>query len=250
MGCFDIGDNIIEPSRWPWGYDNAKKCMRSFPFGLYFDGVNDYVGIPDSDSIFRNGMTSLTITAFLKPDIDPKFGFVFSIGSHAPKGYNVTIGADNTVRFYAQNSSVGSRLITEQTLPQGEVSHIACVHDGDNLETRIYINGELSATGSFDTAFAFDTSNIESDDPRIGSQAKLPYQEERYFRGTIYEVALYGDRAFTKEDVGKNMVKTPDGNDDGLLFCYPLNSGSGTTVSDLSPFRNTATIYGATWVAE
>jgi hypothetical protein len=146
-----------------------------------FDGVNDYVSVPDDASLdLSKGMT---IEAWVNPT---------ALGEHRSVVFKENRkAAQQTYSLYASNGAskpaaevaVGTRYTTQtssQAIPAKAWTHIAATYDGTTL--RIYRNavlvGSKAMTGSL---------TASSDPLKIGGNAVW----SEWFKGTIDEVRIW-----------------------------------------------------------
>jgi subtilisin family serine protease len=161
------------------------------PYGdaLNFDGIDDFVSIPDAADLDLTG--AFTLEAWVRPDqlsgarsvigksegLNSGYALSTEYDTGKPKG---TVG-DGTTRKWVTGS---------EPLPSGgpeDWSHLAFTSDGTTL--RLYLNGALTASGPAVGVKATAT------DLRIGNVPFLGY-----FDGLIDEVRIY-DVPLTEEEI-------------------------------------------------
>jgi hypothetical protein len=235
---------------------------------LSFDGVNDYVEVPDDPSL--NIRDKITIEAWVNPDSLS----TVNQNSIVDRGnsYWFFISKDKRLcflRFNVNDPETGygrfSILATDTTVPTGTWTHVAATYDTSaGNEVRLYINGQLSRRGSF-TNGLIDSVNSPLN---IGDRGGM-----HYFDGTVDEVAIY-HRSLTSREIdehyytglaGKHycdFVYVPDTDGDGvpdstdacynpdapsgLVSCWGFEESSGMTVVD-SYGLNPGSLYGTTF---
>lgn len=168
---------------------------------LNFDGVNDYVKIPDDDSLdFETG--DFTIEMWIKGTFGSD-GYLY----YKRDGYQ-----DHQLYFYVRADAKVSLLIDDQanggdygyaytsgaTLTNNTWYHIAGIRSGNNLY--VYVNGE-DKSSQIGTAVLVDVTS--SDVAYIGTFSG----SGDFFNGIIDEVAVY-NRALSQ---GKIWEKYFDG---------------------------------------
>ncbi|HEX5988995.1 MAG TPA: LamG-like jellyroll fold domain-containing protein [Solirubrobacterales bacterium] len=174
------------------GTINGPTSTASGKFGraLSFDGTNDRVDVPDSNSLDLT--TGMTLEAWVKPTTNV--------------GWRTAIlkerGSDLLYALYASNGSkprtesftgVENTAAGTTALPLNAWSHIASTYDGTNL--RFYINGTLNATKVTSGAMPNTANPL-----RIGGNAVWG----EYFSGLIDEVRIY-NRALNETELKADM---------------------------------------------
>ena len=160
---------------------------------LTFDGVNDYVGIPDSASLDLT--TGMTLEAWVRPTatsgwrtimlkesggVELAYSMYGASGTNRPSGWTRTSGSSTSV--------TGTTAIALNTW-----THLAVTYDG--ATRRIYINGVLNATNAASGAIA-----ATPDPLKIGGNAVWG----EYFAGQIDEMRIY-NRALTQAQLQADM---------------------------------------------
>lgn len=149
---------------------------------LSFDGINDYVKIPDSDNLDITG--DLTIEAWVNTS-QTGLGWIFSNCLEVSPHDGFTLELYNgKARFYSQNSD----LFSASVINTGTWKHIAVTLSGTTAT--IYVDGVLDSSGTV------NTPNVNTVDQTIGASYALSY----FFQGLIDEVAIY-NRALTASEI-------------------------------------------------
>jgi len=224
------------------------RIRGTFGKALSFDGVDDYVEVPDSASL--NPTNAITVMAWIKPvyfvgsgndpivdkaytsHTDPYYqyhlglrGYGYSAGGVLPGIYSFQLSVGGTL--YSVNSG-------EDTYDLDEWNFIVGTYDGETL--KLYRNGVLINTNE-EPSGPIDTYPT---DLYIAKFRNYDF----YLPGTIDEVRIY-NRALSEEEIvqlfqGGHVWK-------GLVLWLRFDEGSGTTAGDSSGYGNHGTIYGATW---
>jgi hypothetical protein len=158
---------------------------------LNFDGVNDWVTVPDHASLDTTG--PLTLEAWVRPDTLGTWDTVVmkeGVGSFAYALYGTT--------EWAAPSGWARDAVAEA--PQGlqalAWSHLAYTYDG--LTSKLYVNGALVAS----TAAAFTLPNT-AQPLRIGGNGVWATE---FFDGLIDDVRVY-NRPLSAAEVSADMAK-------------------------------------------
>jgi hypothetical protein len=142
---------------------------------LSFDGVDDYVRIPDSDTLDITG--DLTVAAWVKTTLSGRPTKIFSnlceVSPH--DGYALEETYNGKVRFYCQEAE----LISNTTVNNGAWRHIAATLSG--TMATIYIDGFLDVSGTV------NVPNANNVDQAIGAS----YSPYYFFDGVIDDVRIY-----------------------------------------------------------
>ena len=158
---------------------------------LDFDGSNDYVEIPDDDSL--EGMDELTISMWVKPDNLADYDCLIHKGNwNGSQGHGFVAHTtfDGTI-FWGTYVGTGKR-ISGGHLSTGVWTFISLWFRGDD-EWRIYENGSL------DVNTTATVSSIPTTGGNIGIGQDF-YGGGTYFNGLIDDVRIY-DRALSAEEI-------------------------------------------------
>lgn len=156
-----------------------------FGEGLYFDGVDDYVEVPDSPSLDITG--AITIEAWIKRMAERRQTILakWRIGD-AQRSYLLALTADNKVQFWLSPDGTWAnrKELTSSTAIGSEWTHIAAVWDETTM--RIFINDVM------------DLSTLTAEIPLFEGTAKLTFGKYEdytvhppgYFNGIIDEIRI------------------------------------------------------------
>ncbi len=134
-------DGTIHGASWVSGSPDGSTALS-------FDGVNDYVEVPDSSSL--DITDAITIEAWIKRDVGGTgYGRIVSKENDAQSndiGYFLQLSSTGTVRLgFANGSSTYISAIGSTVVSTGVWHHIAGVYDGN--EIRVYLDGQLDEIG-------------------------------------------------------------------------------------------------------
>jgi len=150
---------------------------------LVFDGVNDFVDIPNFKTVFAFN-SAYTISAWVRPTGSNSIDMVSCYNQASNDGVWFELNtASNVVRFVSRNLGTSVfDLSTTESVGTGVWKYIVASFDGSTA--KIYINGiESASTPSVGTFFTVVNNdlNIGRIDPNLG----------RYFPGNIGLVSIH-----------------------------------------------------------
>jgi len=155
----------------------------------YFDGEDDYVEVPDSDSL--DITDEITIEVWVKPKVvDSTYHWVVSKDSgNNNLAYLLGLSSDNEFRFLTRNANAD--VLTGLSVSADVWYHIVGVDDGVNI--KIYQNGVLANSAPVSGEFV-----VNDIDVIVGARtATNPIQ---FFNGIIDEVRIW-ERALTPTEI-------------------------------------------------
>ena len=186
-------------------------------FGQAFslNGTNQYVNIPDSNSL--DITNALTISAWINPTTVTSPRIVDKITVGVTDGYLLDI-LGGSLRMIA-----GSRLLSGGTVATNTFQNVAGVYDGQFM--RLYINGVQVASNDFGSIAPIPTNNRSL---KIGVDST---GNGNLFSGLIDEVNIF-NRALSASEIGQlalnpNNVSVPEPTSTlGLLALGTLGAAS------------------------
>ncbi|MBC8460545.1 MAG: LamG domain-containing protein [Deltaproteobacteria bacterium] len=168
-------------------------------FALSFDGVDDYVEVPDHPSL--NVTEGLTLEAWIKDSVNASVAFLIKGGQDITKGsYLLYITGDFQFETDLHVGGEWQWTPTGTKLKADEWQHVAMTWDGSTM--RAYINGEeiflTSIKGKLDTTK--DPFYIGYTPPNVGGGGQ--------FKGLIDDVRI-SDVALSADELGFNGPLKP-----------------------------------------
>ena len=166
--------------------------------GLYFDGSNDYVNVPDAASL-RVGSPNFTFAAWIKPssvsgcgaDLVPN-----CIVFNKENSYEWAISNTSKINWAIRNTSPGWAWVNSGlTALSGEWTHIVITYNGSNVIT--YKNGGASTNSQAGSGNVDNTTYQNA--LRIGARS-APGAATSFFPGSIDDVRIY-NRALNANEV-------------------------------------------------
>ena len=214
---------------------------------LNFDGVNDYVNIPNAPSL--NPTTTMTVEAWIRADSygpNPWSNSIVNKEGWASgnQGYAFRCGQNGRLSFIVAGAGVGPWQEVESAplMSTNTWYHVAGSYDGTTL--RVFINGEQVATTPF-----FGTLGVGNYDVRIGQISYAP-GGNRYFDGQIDEVRIWSQAlpASTLRTWMCKKINPSHPNYANLGAYWNLDEDTGTTIADSSGNMNSGVLTnGPLW---
>lgn len=168
-----------------------------------FDGVNDYIAIPNSASTNISG-NALTLSMWINPQPlasgdSVVIGKFWNTTMTSPYyQYGLELGGGNRTDFFVGTSSGQRGANGGTTLPFGQWTHLAITFDG--AQVRTYVNGTLVNTQALSA-----TITARGNAMNIGADASLA----QFFHGMIDDLRIY-NRVLTPAQIQTDMT-TPVG---------------------------------------
>ena len=201
---------------------------------LYFDGINDNVTVPDSNSLHLSNAFSLS--AWVNPASpltdwsavlvkNSKYYLYASVGGYCGDGSPFAGFSTSTINAVCQPSP----------LPANTWTHLTLTYNGSVLT--LYRNGLAVATASISGAASFTTETLQIGGSQFGEN----------FKGLIDEVRVHS-RALTSTEIQAIFQQDSAVRESGLLAHWKFDEGKGTTASDSSGTGNVGTLLnGPLW---
>ena len=203
---------------------------------LQFDGTNDYVALPASNSILSG--TSFTLEAWIKTGAKSGTGtshariITLCNTSNSSYGSAATLILEDDSIIFAFNDGSSFRRVSslQSSYYNNNWHHLAATHNGTNFV--LYLNGNIINSGSR----SISGSQFNTDPAVIGGRVI-----DRFFAGQIDEVRIW-NVARSQTEIQANMYKEI-GTHTNLKAYYKLNESETTsTAADASGNTNTGTL--------
>ena len=172
-----------------------------------FDGIDDYVLIPNSASLNIAG-DKLTVEAWVKWNVNPQdwasqgsyYRWAHIVNKKDNNEWQLQHDKNNNRFEFGIRTINGGKWVKGTTVPQqGEWYHVVGVYDGAHIH--IYVNGQLENSKSRSGNLLVSSSDVNIG--RTTTESK-----GRYFPGLIDEVRIY-DRALTPTEIQDHYVNDP-----------------------------------------
>ena len=202
---------------------------------LRFDGIEDFVLLPDSISNLIMDSQSLTFGGWflLDDEIETTDRLMVTIGTNWDDWSLYIDYADEGKPSLTVSGFYHNRVVATTVLTDGNWHYVAGTYDGTTAN--IYVNGLL------------ENSNTQSFDNLSDSGGFVSSNSEWGWQGIIDEVSIWND-ALTEAEIQVNMHHEPTGTEPALVGYWAFNEGAGDTIYDYSLNSYDGVIYGAEWV--
>jgi len=202
--------------------------------GLLFDGVDDYVEVPYSDSL-DFGAGYVTYECWIKTSQSCSGARVYVSRYQGSGSTSIWLdcvdSSGNGKAYFGVRDSDGVLVGSGNsvtTINDGAWHHLVGVKSGNNVY--IYVDGVLenSGSGSFTGNFNFTVG--------IAIGAHILYDPDYFAIGTIDEVRIY-NRALSAEEIRYHY------NRGGPVASWNFDEGSGSTIYDSSGNQHHGTLH-------
>jgi hypothetical protein len=164
---------------------------------LSFDGVNDYIDVPDNPALRFTKSDSFTICSWVNPASTGDIVCKMQAGSqHGLFTYEMQWSATGQyfdLQFCNSGNYYKYIYTPNGSAPPGSWYHVACVYQNKNA--MIYLNGELAGSGYFNS----DPSGAANNSLAMGVRAYDDIKFD-YLNGTLDDIRIY-NRALTAEEI-------------------------------------------------
>ena len=213
-------------------YHEAAWSNGKFSSGVTFDGYDDVLKTLSSAGDKLNPANAVSVSTWVNLTTAKSNSYIATKGWG--DNYELFLNNDRTITFRIVNtpSSDQQTATTTTTLSTGTWYHIVGTYDKEFL--RVYINGQLSASSSYNKTI------YQGNQPfSIGG---IPHMETAYFNngfiGVIDETRVY-NRALSGKEVRDLYAWAPE-----PVGYWNFEEGTGTTVNDIAGNSGTGTWYG------
>ena len=210
-------------------------------YSLSFDGIDDWVYVPDDNSFDLSGQ-DFTIELYYKTPGSTNTSTIAIITDYinnASSYFYIKLNPDNQVQFALnEGGSSSCSVISGSQIGDNQWHHIAITRSIQNNSLSFFLDGNL-----VDTMSCFYTGNISSGQGlAIGGN-----QQARFTACSISKISLSSIVRY-EEDFAPPCEFILDEN---IMIYYDFREGEGNQLNDLSgngnSVGNLATINGASW---
>lgn len=199
---FDENDTtgVIHDASGNGNHATAYNGLEMTENGAYFDGLDDYVKMPDG---ILNGHDEITIVFKTTPERQEQHIFAYAFGNSSSEGYiflNTSRPSTTELRLAATPEGSGSEQAVYYApgVNIGESAEIVVVLNG--TEAALYRDGELLMEGDLGMTVSDLGDTVEN---YIG---KSLYSSDAYYKGLVSEFTVY-DKAMTADEVRELYAK-------------------------------------------
>lgn len=200
------------------------------PYGLSFDGSNDYVDLGD---IPLNNNLTIEMTIKLN---STKSGQCF-FGKNTSKGENMLLFGYWNGGYYIVIRNSNKTFYTPSNINEYKKLTLI-IESTDNKKSHVIALENNKVVADF-------TLNNVINDENGKTQLGMEYDESKksdFFNGCILDFKLW-NRSKSIEEIINNID-----NQDSLTAYYKFDEGEGVVLHDSSPNKYHGTIHGATWI--
>ena len=211
-------------------------------FSLNFNGTNQYISIPDQNSIDLSG--NFTIEGWIYPTGAGSSATEGGIIINKENSYEIARFADGTLQYALSANGTGSDwawVNTGMVAPLNTWTHLALVKSGTTVT--FYLNA--STPGTYPSNPATLTANTQ----QLWLAARIAGSQ--FFNGAIEELRIWNTSRTQAEIKANAFNRNLSNSATGLVAYYRMNEGSGTTTvnSAASTGIDGTLINGPAWTA-
>ena len=204
---------------------------------LSFDGVDDYVSVPNSASLVMSA--TMTVEAWISPDVSSNARQMIA---NKEGEYELAIFADGSLNFAFAEGGAWNWHSTGTTISRNAWTHVAVTYDAGLVTT--YVNGVSVNSQSMATTTIGDVYP-GLNELRIGARSNNPAGQ--YFDGQIAEMRVW-NVARSPAQIAGAMNSTLTGAETGLAGYWAFNDNTGAVAIDRTANANNGTLVnGCTW---
>ncbi|MBE9028355.1 LamG domain-containing protein [filamentous cyanobacterium LEGE 11480] len=192
---------------------------------MQFDGVDDYVALPEINEDFSDGFT---VEAWAWYDSFEHYSRIIDLGN-GPGQQNILLAnhaqSDRLTLVLRLPDNQSVKLLSP-CLELGKWMHIAATIDRSG-NAKLYKNGEVVATDGTN----FSIENVNRVENFIG---KSNWIQDGFFHGKMSDVRIW-NKARSAVEIQSNMYIRLTGKEAGIVAYYPLDKIQDNVIEDLGP---------------
>jgi len=191
--------------------------------GLEFDGVDDYIEVPDSESLRLGAYTAEVWFKPRRAGLREEWAGVFG---KKGRNYAVFVHKQGFVhhRFHSSaNTNDGAPDTPQGVIAWNQWNHVAITNDGKTART--FLNGVKLSEGPV-------RGNLFVDNEKLSFGRNADGTNNQLFAGEIAEVRLWS-RVRSQEELRGNMRRRLAGSETGLVSLWRLSEATGNTLPDV-----------------
>ncbi len=182
---------------------------------VQFGGNGDYIDL-GSPAQLAFGANDFSVETWIRTGVTSNARLnIFNLGASGDSAEGTYLFVNNGK--FSWDTYGSTDVVSTTTVNDQEWHHVAMTREGTTV--KIYVDGELEATGTYTFTVPQDDSNISSNDSVA-------------FNGEMDEFRIWSD-ARTAEEIAANYEKQLAGNEDDLTLYYRFDDDpDGTTVAN------------------
>ncbi len=191
---------------------------------VQFDGNSESITVPYKSSMTLNAQYTIEAWIFANEWKSLSWqGSIFANDGQGPDGgFAFRCGDNGKLSLVISVDNVWNEVVSPAIMNEKQWHHVAGVVDNGSM--RLYVDGQEVASGTY------SGSLIEKTTPfTIGESTGFP---GRVFDGAIDELRIW-NTVRTSAELADNKTVDLQGTESGLVAYFPMNDGSGTTVTNL-----------------
>lgn len=237
------------------GFARADEGVGGTLYGMWFDGVNDCVNVPDAAALsFGNGSTDSPFSGECMEFRAANFSqrrLVFSKASDISSGsaeYYFVCGTDGKLSIILFDTDIGTaasiRTTANVAINANQTYRVGFSYAGSGLASglTIYVDGAEVASTDL-TSGSYTSMNNGSSAFTIGGGFKNNATYKEFAFGVVRDVRLYNDEGLNAADIVGQWLG--NGKENANWADTSGNGNNGTVAG--SPARAISTDNGATW---
>lgn len=216
--------------------NGAATAAGKFGNGGSFDGINDYVSVPDDSSLDITG--AATYSAWIKFTSNGTSNERIMSKGETGSSYSLILYKLSEAKTIGFGDNAGV-ITTTNSFGDGIWHNVVAIHDGgnSNASLSIYVDGVKQAVTADGV---FDGVNATDQPLSIGGNVDDGVAEN-FFAGSIDDVRVY-NRALSDREIRNLYNYAP-----GPVGWWKMEEGSGTEAYDSSGNGITGTLSGPAW---
>jgi len=204
-------------------------------YALDFDGIDDYVVVPDALSLDVTTAMTIEMWIYVRSVIPSGWNNIiehYQGTKEGSFGWRLRINTGDCFKFETHNEGESTFVVDIRKAPIRQWVHVACIFDNDALY--LYVDG-IKVTKKENAEMGQATSSL-----LIG----MNHTNGSFFDGMINEVRLSSVARYDANFTPAEKLVT----DSHTIGLWHFDEGTGTIAYDKSANGNHGTLHGPTWV--
>ena len=247
MSNFTLHKTILDAQTIKQFAKSRYTPMRDNRFSVVdFDGTNDYIAVPDNDSL-DIGTGNVTVSAWVKPtDLDASYNILDKRGS-GNLGIEFMIHSTDRLFFRISDGTTTYYDYSGSLLTLGQWHHVCAVWNPSTTYAKFYLDG-VDVGRQFNSTKA-NVGNLDNTSELRLGRASNGYASN-YFDGSISSVSLYNVEKSAEEvyAIYQQGITYDESSLSGLVGYWRMGDDTSKaypTIADSSSNSNDGTASGA-----